>query len=130
MNLNFKLIGISLISLMIAAALPACDRSATNDNAVSKTGVSLDKPADTPASQSTNAVVSPGDSEISNKVKEAIAADASLKTLDITSQVDKGVVQLSGFVDSEVSRNRANELVTGIAGVGRVDNRLVPMKDK
>jgi len=65
------------------------------------------------------------DSVITSKVKAAIFDDTSLKTLQITVQTFKGVVQLSGFVDSAQSVTRAGEVAKRVEGVTSVKNDLI-----
>jgi osmotically-inducible protein OsmY len=65
------------------------------------------------------------DSVITTKVKAAILDDQSLKVLQINVDTFKGVVQLSGFVDSARSKSRAGEVAAGVNGVRSVKNDLV-----
>ncbi|HEY6872561.1 MAG TPA: BON domain-containing protein [Geobacteraceae bacterium] len=65
------------------------------------------------------------DSTITTKVKAAIFSEPGLKTLQITVNTYKGVVQLSGFVDSEQKAKKAGELAGNVAGVTEVKNDLV-----
>lgn len=65
------------------------------------------------------------DSVITTKVKAAIFDEASLKTLQINVKTFKGVVQLSGFVDSSHSVTKAGEVARGVNGVVSVENDLV-----
>ena len=59
------------------------------------------------------------DSVITTKVKAAILNDSELKVLQINVETFKGVVQLSGFVDSRAMINRAVEVTRGVSGVKR-----------
>jgi osmotically-inducible protein OsmY len=65
------------------------------------------------------------DSTITSKVKSAILMDSSLKVLQINVETFKGVVQLSGFVDSRQSSTKAAEVATSVKGVVSVKNDLV-----
>ena len=65
------------------------------------------------------------DAEITTKVKAAIFAEPGLKTLQISVDTIKGVVTLSGSVDSSPSRDRAKALAGAVAGVKEVKNQLV-----
>lgn len=65
------------------------------------------------------------DSAITTKVKSAIFTDPALKVLQINVETYKGVVQLSGFVDSSQSASRAGEVARSIPGVVSVKNNLV-----
>lgn len=65
------------------------------------------------------------DSAITTKVKAAIFGDSELKVMQINVETFKGVVQLSGFVDSNKSAARAAEVARGVNGVVEVKNDLV-----
>jgi osmotically-inducible protein OsmY len=65
------------------------------------------------------------DSAITTKVKTAIFNEESLKTLQINVKTFKGVVQLSGFVDSAQSVKKAGEVAGSVSGVVSVKNDLI-----
>ena len=65
------------------------------------------------------------DSAITTKVKSAIFSDSSLKVLQINVETFKGVVQLSGFVDSAQNSKKAAEVARGVKGVTSVKNDLI-----
>jgi osmotically-inducible protein OsmY len=65
------------------------------------------------------------DSVLTTKAKAAILDEATLKTLQINVETFKGVVQLSGFVDSPEQVARAGEVAARIQGVKEVKNDLV-----
>lgn len=65
------------------------------------------------------------DSVITTKVKAAFAADSSVKATQVNVETFKGTVQLSGFVDSRESAQKAVELARGVKGVKSVKNDLV-----
>jgi osmotically-inducible protein OsmY len=64
------------------------------------------------------------DSIITTKVKAAIFDEPALKSLQIEVETYKGVVQLSGFVDSKASVNKAGEVASKVEGVKSVKNDL------
>lgn len=64
------------------------------------------------------------DTVITTKVKSAIFNDASLKAAEINVETFKGVVQLSGFVNSREDINRAVVVTRGISGVTSVKNDM------
>jgi hypothetical protein len=64
------------------------------------------------------------DSVITTKVKSQLAADDFLKSFEISVETYKGVVQLSGFVDTQMAVNRAGEIARGVQGVSSVKNNL------
>jgi osmotically-inducible protein OsmY len=65
------------------------------------------------------------DSAITTKVKAAIFDEATLKTLQINVKTNKGVVQLSGLVDSAHSVRKAGEVAGSVNGVVSVENDLL-----
>lgn len=65
------------------------------------------------------------DSVITTKVKSAIFSEETLKTLQINVETFKGVVQLSGFVDSSQRISKAGEIARTVKGVVSVKNDLV-----
>ena len=83
-----------------------------------------DKMGDKLGEQGMKAGVAIDDTEITAKVKAAIFAEPGLKTLQISVDTVKGVVTLTGSVDSTQSSARAKELAGAVAGVTQVDNRL------
>jgi osmotically-inducible protein OsmY len=65
------------------------------------------------------------DTVITTKVKSAIFADPELKVLQINVETFKGIVQLSGFVDSQQAAARAADLAGTVTGVKGVKNNLI-----
>ena len=64
------------------------------------------------------------DSIVTTKVKAALLADATVKSLDIAVVTRKGEVQLSGFVDSQGQIDHAVEVARGVEGVRSVSNEM------
>ena len=64
------------------------------------------------------------DSVITTKVKAAIFNEPSLKVNQITVETYKNVVQLSGFVDSSASMDKAVAVARSIDGVSSVKNDM------
>ena len=64
------------------------------------------------------------DSVITTKAKAAIFNTPNLKTLQISVETRKGEVALSGFVDSETAKMKAEEVVRNVGGVKSVTNYL------
>lgn len=62
---------------------------------------------------------------LTTKVKASILGDSRLKVLQIDVETYKGVVQLSGFVDTADAANRAVELARRVRGVKMVNNSLI-----
>ncbi len=64
------------------------------------------------------------DTVITTKVKAAIFNDSSLKSTEINVETFKGVVQLSGFVNSQADINRAVAVARKVKGVKSVKNSM------
>ncbi len=65
------------------------------------------------------------DSIITAKVKSMLAADDFLKSFQIGVETYKGIVQLSGFVNSQKAIDKAVEITRGVKGVKSVKNDLI-----
>jgi osmotically-inducible protein OsmY len=92
-----------LVALMMIAAFVAC--------------------ASTPQQSSTGEVVD--DSVITTKIKSELAGDEFLKSFQISVETRKGIVELSGFVDSQNAKDKAGQIAHGVGGVRSVKNALV-----
>lgn len=64
------------------------------------------------------------DSVITTKVKAAIFNEPTLKSAEINVETFKGVVQLSGFVNSQADINKAAEIARSVKGVTSVKNDM------
>jgi osmotically-inducible protein OsmY len=64
------------------------------------------------------------DTVITSKVKAAMLADPVTKVLQVNVETYKGVVQLSGFVESQAVATRAVEVTRGVGGVTSVKNDI------
>jgi len=96
-------IGRSLLVLLVLAVIAGCASTRTQES----TGQYFD------------------DSTITAKVKAAIFDDPALKVFDISVETFKGVVQLSGFVNSAEIRSRAAVVASRVSGVKSVKNSLI-----
>ena len=65
------------------------------------------------------------DSVITTKVKSQLAADDFLKSFQISVKTYKGTVQLSGFVSSQQSVDKAGQIARSVKGVKSVKNDLI-----
>jgi osmotically-inducible protein OsmY len=65
------------------------------------------------------------DSVITTKVKSLLAADDFLKSFQIGVETYKGVVQLSGFVNSQQAVDKAVQITRSVKGVSSVKNNLI-----
>lgn len=64
------------------------------------------------------------DTVLTGKVKAAIFNDPALSSAEINVETFKGVVQLSGFVNSREDINKAIQVARGVKGVTSVKNDM------
>lgn len=65
------------------------------------------------------------DATLTTKVHTALANDVGMRTMySINVDSDKGVVTLKGKVDSEATRQRAEDVAKRVSGVSSVKNEL------
>lgn len=130
---NLTFIG---VSMLFVAGLSACDKPGpaetagkkidqTVEKAGQKVGDAVDTVGDKMSAQSAKAGVALDDTAITTKVKAAIFAEPGLKTLQISVDTVKGVVTLTGSVDTTANSARATALAGAVADVVAVENRLV-----
>jgi hyperosmotically inducible periplasmic protein len=65
------------------------------------------------------------DAEIATRVKSALIGNDETKARQINVETEDGVVQLSGFVDSEQMKTAATATAQSISGVQEVRNELI-----
>lgn len=78
--------------------------------------------APTPTREGTGEYID--DTVITAKVKASILNEPTLKVTEINVETFKGVVQLSGFVNSQTDMNKAVDVARGVPGVKSVKNDL------
>ena len=78
--------------------------------------------AATETRQSTSEYVD--DSWITTKVKSEIFSEPSLKVAQVNVETYQGVVQLSGFVESDAAMKKAVEVARAVKGVKSVKNDM------
>jgi osmotically-inducible protein OsmY len=124
------------LSLLLAVGLAACDKPGPAESAGKKMDQTAedagrnitqaaDKAGNKMSEQSAKTGVAIEDTEITTKVKGGIFAEPGLKTLQISVDTVKGVVTLTGAVDSPLSRDKAITIARSVAGVSEVENHLV-----
>ena len=121
--------------MLFIIGMTACDKPGPAetagkniDDTMNAAGATIDETTDRigekMSAQSNKVGVAIEDTEITAKVKAAILAMPGLDTLQISVDTVKGVVTLSGLVDSQTNRDLAQTLAQGIEGVHQVDNKL------
>lgn len=94
---------IRCVVLLILIALVACASTRTHESA----GEYVD------------------DSVITTKVKTLLANDDFFKSFQISVETYKGIVQLSGFVNSQQAVDKAGQIARSVQGVNSVKNNLI-----
>jgi len=79
--------------------------------------------AATPTQESTGGYID--DSTITAKIKANLAQDANVSAVNINVKTYKGVVDLSGFVNSESEISEAGLVAGQVSGVTSVHNNLI-----
>ena len=64
------------------------------------------------------------DAALAARVKQALVADPGLRSLPMSVATYRGVVQLSGYLDSEAQIQKALAVTRGVPGVRSVSNDL------
>lgn len=64
------------------------------------------------------------DTVVTSRVKTQLIAEEGFDGFDISVETFKGRVQLSGFVDTEVQRDRAESIALAVDGVKSVENNI------
>jgi hyperosmotically inducible protein len=64
------------------------------------------------------------DSALTAKVKGEFVRDPVVKALEVKVETFKGIVQLSGFVDTPDQKNRAEQIARSTPGVQGVKNNI------
>ncbi len=100
---KYKIVIRAFLAVLLIAAFVAC--------------------ASTPKQESTGEYVD--DSTITTKVKADLLADDVLKGFQVSVKTFKGIVELSGFVDTQATKDRAGSIARKVAGVKEVRNNLI-----
>lgn len=97
-----------LLGLLVLLLLTACAASGTKRS----TGTYID------------------DKAITAKVEAGLAGNPDTSAMQVEVETYRGVVQLSGFVDSEKSKDAAEKVARGVTGVVDVENNLIVRSNK
>lgn len=62
---------------------------------------------------------------LATKVRAAIAKDPVVSIIPVDVSTFRDTVQLSGFVDSQATKDRAGQIARSVDGVGKVENNIV-----
>jgi hypothetical protein len=113
---------------------PAESAGRTIDQKTDEAGKKIEKVTnevvDAMSKEGDKAGVAIDDASITTKIKAAIFAEHGLRSLQISVKTVKGVVALSGSVDTQANSDMAKGLAGAVAGVSSVKNNLVIEKSR
>jgi osmotically-inducible protein OsmY len=98
-------------------------RQAANATA-EKTDNTLDKAGDKTKDAATSTKLAASDTAITTKVKAGLVKEPDLESLGIHVETEKGVVMLSGFVNSKAEADKAVKVAKGVDGVTTVKSAI------
>ncbi|WP_407945310.1 BON domain-containing protein [Paraburkholderia antibiotica] len=75
-------------------------------------------------SPNTSATFATDDAALAGRVKQALAADPALRALPMSVATYRGVVQLSGYVDSDAQMQQVLAVTRAVPGVQFLSNEL------
>lgn len=104
--MRVRSLAVLITSAVLAAACSSTPSSGPTETTAAKAGRAVD------------------DSVITAKVKTALIQDPVTKAHEISVETFHGTVQLSGFVDTAESKERAGQLAKNVEGVHDVKNSL------
>jgi osmotically-inducible protein OsmY len=124
------------ISLLAVLGLSACDKPGPAEQAgkkidqvTSDTGKkvseTVDKVENKMTEQGAKGAQVVDDTEITARAKAELMGEAGLKSLQISVDTVKGVVTLTGTVDTKANSDKARARIMAISGVKDVNNQLV-----
>jgi osmotically-inducible protein OsmY len=98
-------------------------RQAANTTA-QKTDNTLDKAGDKTKDEAASTKLAASDTAITTKVKAGLVKEPDLESLGIHVETEKGVVMLSGFVNSKAEADKAVKVAKGVDGVTTVKSAI------
>src|ERR1051325_8867692 len=107
MKKHFTFIMVAVAGLMAPVAFVGCATSHDSDSHKRTAGQYID------------------DKVLAAKVHSALGDNDVYKFPDVKANTYKGTVQLSGFVETQEQKRKAEEIVRGVNGVMNVENNIV-----
>ena len=139
---TLKMNTLNALILALTLGIAACDKKPgpaeqagrSIDQSMDKAGKKIEETVDKVdkkvSEQSSKTGQAIDDAEITTKVKAAIFTEPGLKSLQISADTIKGVVTLTGTVDSPAIAEKVTLLAQAVEGVKSVDNKLSPQSSK
>jgi osmotically-inducible protein OsmY len=121
-------------SMLIASGLVACDKPGpaenmgkkidqATDNAAASISDTADKTKQKMIDQEKKVESSLNDSEITIKIKAILLNEKNINSLKVGVETNKGIVTLTGFIDTEMNRTKVIKIVESVEGVSSVNSK-------
>ena len=130
-TLGLTLVGALMLGLAACDLQSKADNSSKSfDNLVKNAGRDRESaPAPAPAAPSTNQPGSPAsDAVLEARVKAALSADSSLRSVTVDVKSADGVITLYGTADTPANSHRAAMVALNVDGVRSVKNEMVVVR--
>lgn len=111
--------------VLMGFGIAACEKEEGSQSVGQVTDSTINKAGAVVKDESHKLGVYMDDTAVTAKVNAAILAEPGMKVFDISVETINGVTTLTGNIDSDVNRNKAERLADGVEGVKRVENRLL-----
>ena len=133
MRIRYRNLGIRTLTAAMAAILCLGIAGCGKTSAPEETAKNVLPPAPVAGSSTKSQKAEPprvdpaaaADAALAAAVKAALAADSRLKSFAIDIRAANGAVELFGTVDAKSSREKAEKIAAGVAGVKSVKSHLV-----
>jgi len=121
-------------SMLIASGLVACDKPGPAENMGKKIDQATDSAAESISDtadktkqkmidQEKKVESSLNDSEITIKIKAILLNEKNINSLKVGVETNKGIVTLTGFIDTEMNRTKVIKIVESVEGVSSVNSK-------
>jgi len=124
-RLNANSVTRSLAVALLVASLAACHESGKVDRSVGQSAHAVEKTGEGAGPAGPKETRPLNDTLITTRVKTALFRDPQASGFQISVHAYRGVVQLSGFIDTIDQKQRAGELAGRVEGVRAVHNDLI-----
>ena len=125
-RLNAESVTRPLAVALLVTSLAACHESGRVDRTVGQSAQAVEKTGEGAAGPAGRKETKPlNDALITTRIKTALFRDPQASGFQISVHAYRGVVQLSGFIDTIDQKQRAGELAGRVEGVRAVHNDLI-----
>ncbi|MDV6314839.1 BON domain-containing protein [Idiomarina sp. HP20-50] len=124
MVLPASLIALSMLTISGCSEAETEKAKSKAENAMQETKDTAQKAQSYTEDKAEEAAEYVDDAVITTKVKAVIFEDDNLSSMNINVETSNGIVQLSGFVESEADIDTAENLASTVKGVKDIENNL------